>query len=219
MKLRPLLVLLLFVASAAILVWIYRTTTHDQPTAKDSPWTDILADLDACSRRKHVKAAQYDHFAHVSGDEGRPGAANLFRAMAFSERLGELNCANAIIRLGGSYHPPMKVVVFHSTTADNLDRSIAYEERALAQMGGHDIRRAFEQGNRYAARVLIWASADDLRHIALMKAYRDHNTPREQASASGYLVCKTCGNLYSVDQHDLYCPFCLADHQTFVEFR
>lgn len=105
MKLRLGLILLLFAASAGILVWMYYAATREPRSPKGSPWAETLADLDACCRRKHVKSVQYDHFAGIAADEKRHTAERLFRAMAFSERLQENNCATAILHLGGHYTP------------------------------------------------------------------------------------------------------------------
>lgn len=140
MKLRLGLILLLFVASAGILVWLYYAATREPRSPKGSPWAETLADLDACCRRKHVKSVQYDHFADIAADEKRHTAERLFRAMAFSERLQENNCATAILRLGGHYTPPGKIVIFGGTTDGNIERSIAYERQAYAGHGGADIR-------------------------------------------------------------------------------
>ena len=111
MKVRPLLILLLFVVSTGILVWIYFAALRGQRAPHRRQWTETLADLDACCRQKHIKSKQYDHFAETARAEQRPGAEHLFRAMAFSARLHEYNCANAIVRLGGRYTPPEKVTV------------------------------------------------------------------------------------------------------------
>ena len=102
MKVRPLLILLLFVVSTGILVWIYFAALRGQRAPHRRQWTETLADLDACCRQKHIKSKQYDHFAETARAEQRPGAEQLFRAMAFSARLHEYNCANAIVRLGGN---------------------------------------------------------------------------------------------------------------------
>ena len=145
---------------------------------KAPPWAETLADLDACCRRKHVKSVQYDNFAAIAAGESRPDAERLFRAMAFSERLQEHNCAQAILRLGGSYTPPVRIVLFGGTTDDNLERSIGYERRNLGERHGAEIGRALRKGNRYAARMLIRASAADLRNAALMERCRSAGSDR-----------------------------------------
>ena len=168
MKVRPLLILLLFVVSTGILVWIYFAALRGQRAPHRRQWTETLADLDACCRQKHIKSKQYDHFAETARAEQRPGAEQLFRAMAFSARLHEYNCANAIVRLGGRYTPPEKVTVFRGTTDQNLQRSIDYERRTPDALHAGEIDRALAAGNRYAARVLIWSKAGDVRHLSLI---------------------------------------------------
>lgn len=218
MKLRPFLILLLFVVSAGILVWIYHTARHAPKETKASPWAETMSDLDACCRRKHVKSVQYEHFADIAEDESRPNTAQLFRAMALSERLQEHNCAEAITRLGGSYLPPVRVVVFRSTTEDNLRRSIDYERQTLRNRHGEEIDRAMNKGNRYAARALAWAAAGDLRHQALME-YTLYVFDHPDAQSPGYCVCPTCGNIYTENYLDPYCPFCLTAGREFIRFE
>ena len=176
MKLRLGLILLLFAASAGILAWMYYAATREPRSPKGSPWAETLADLDACCRRKHVKSVQYDHFAGIAADEERH------------------NCATAILHLGGHYTPPGKIIIFGGTTDGNLERSVAYERQAHAGRSGADIRRAMERGNRYAARILTWASAGDMRNIALLERCRQEG--RNAPDTGRFAVCPNCGNLY-----------------------
>lgn len=219
MKLRPLLILLLFVVSTGILVWIYYAATHRRTPAKANPWAETITDLDACCRRKHVKSVQYDRFAEIADNERHAEAARLFRAMAFSARLQENNCATAILRLGGKYAPPVKVLAFHGHTDDNLLRSIAYERNALDELQGRDVGRAMDTGNRYAARMLIWASAEDMKHIVLMEHCRVRHAAQvagEQLKPCYYLVCPICGNVYETGYCDRFCPYCLTGQAKFI---
>lgn len=188
MKGRPLLVLLLFAASAVILAGMYYAATREGTTTRQDKWAGVLSDLDACSRRKHVKSAQYDHFAGIARQERKHDAERLFRAMAHAERLQEYNCANAIVRLGGRYAPPERVTVFHGTTDDNLRRSIDFARRPPEGLHADDIERALQSGNRYAARVLIWARSGDMRHLALMETCRRRLAANRPAGAQGNIA-------------------------------
>lgn len=216
MKIRPLLVLLLFVVSAVVLVWIYYEGASREPRpSKKTVWRDTIQDLDACCRRKHLKSSRYDHFASVAEEERRQAAARLFRAIALADRLYEQNCAEAIVRLGGKYDPPAPQTLFHGTTDDNLRRSIADERRSLQEMNGSDAGRAMTQGNRYAARMLIRASAGDRRHAAFMVRTLAH----PEDTTSRYAVCPTCGNLYRTASCDAYCPICLTESGKFIRIE
>lgn len=213
MKVRPLLILLLFVVSTGILVWIYFAALRGQRAPHRRQWTETLADLDACCRHKHIKSRQYDHFAETARAEQRPGAEQLFRAMAFSARLHEYNCANAIVRLGGRYTPLEKVTVFRGTTDQNLQRSIDFERRTPDAPHAGEIDRALAAGNRYAARVLIWSKAGDVRHRALMARYI---ATGETGHEAGYRICPVCGNIYAAEYCDPFCPQCQTDGREFV---
>lgn len=164
MKGRPLLVLLLFAASAVILAGMYYAATREGTTTRQDKWAGVLSDLDACSRRKHVKSAQYDHFAGIAGKSGNTTPNGCSGPWPMPSDFRSTNCANAIVRLGGRYAPPERVTVFHGTTDDNLRRSIDFARRPPGGLHADDIERALQSGNRYAARVLIWARSGDMRH-------------------------------------------------------
>ena len=217
MKLRLVLILLLFAASAGILVWLYCAATRTPRVPQASPWSETLADLDACCRRKHVKSVQYDNFAAIAAGESRRDAERLFRAMAFSERLQENNCATAILHLGGHCTPPGKIIIFGGTTDGNLERSVAYERQALGERQGAEIDRAMRKGNRYAARILARAAASDRRNAALMEYCR--RIGRHHPDSCRFFVCPECGNLYAAEYRDYYCPFCLTGSERFVRFE
>ena len=212
MKRNLTLLVLLFAVSAGIFVWLLRATVAAVPKNRKAAWKELIADLDACGRRKHVKAMQYDHFADIAAAEKRHHAERLFRAMAFSEKLQEQNCAVAIRRLGGSYAPPRQVRLFGGPTESNLARSIDAERRSFGQRQVSQIRHAMERGNRYAARILIWASAADRQNIVLMEC-------GDKSEEGRFAVCPVCGNLYAAESLDPFCPFCLTDGAEFVRFE
>lgn len=218
MKVRPLLILLLFVVSTAVLAWIYYAATrkHDKRPAADSPYAETLVDLDACGRRKHAKSMQYEYFADIAHREHHEHQARLFHAMALSERVHEGKCAEAIVRLGGHYAPPVKVVVFRGTTDGNLERSISYDQRSLHTRCGKEVRRALSAGNRYAAQILARSDASDHQHIRLMKQSRMRLAPQDTVRT--YAVCPVCGCLCAIDHEPEFCPYCLTERGRFVRF-
>lgn len=218
MKVRPLLILLLFVVSTGILAWIYYVATHKHGTraAANPQQTETLADLDACGRRKHAKSMQYEYFANIAQIERQEHMARLFRAMALSERVHENICAQAIVRLGGHYEPPVRVVVFRGTTDGNLERSIDYERQSLHTRCGKEIHRAMTAGNRYAAQILARADAGDMQHVILLERCRDRRIPQDTIRC--YAVCPVCGNLIATDHEPDFCPYCLTERGRFVQF-
>lgn len=214
MNKRPplLLILLLFVASLGALGWLYNGKAFRPERGAKSSRHEISVDLEACGHHKHLKARQYDHFAAIAAAEGRHTTERLFRAIACSEHLQEQNCASAIRRLGGRYTPPGEVALFGGTTNGNLERCLAFERYRYGKRSDAEIRRAMSRGNRYAARILIWAAAADLREIDLLER-------QIEGEASGFAVCPVCGNLYASTHLDRYCPHCLTSGEQFVRFE
>lgn len=212
MKIRLLLILLLFVASVGVLVWLYDGKAFLPPKHARSTWHEITADLEACGHRKHLKARQYRHFAKIAAAEHQYPAERLFRAIACSEELQEQNLAAAIHRLGGSYTPPGDIALYGSSTAGNLERCIGIERCRFDRHSDAEIRRAMSRGNRYAARLQVWAAANDLRQIMLLESLGRN-------SASGFAVCPRCGNLYATTYLDRYCPHCLTAGEEFIRFE
>ena len=219
MKIRPLFILLLFALSAGVLAWMVYAATHssERQPPQDPRRADTLADLDACGRRKHAKSMQYEYFAEIAEREQMQHTARLFRAMALSERVHEGICAEAMLRLGGRYEPPVRVVVLRGTTDGNLERSIRSERQALVERCGRAIERALTAGNRYAAQVLARADAGDLQHVVLMEQNRQMQYPQD--STCCYAVCPVCGHLVCTDHGPDYCPFCLTEAQRFICFE
>ena len=219
MKIRPFFILLLFALSTGILGWICHVATRrtETPAPPDAQRAETLADLDACGRRKHVRAMQYAYFAEIAEDEALQHTARLFRAMALSERVHEGVCAEAIVRLGGRYEPPVRVVVLRGTTDGNLERSIRCEQQALDDRCGRAVQRALTAGHRYAAQVLARADAGDRQHVVLMEQLRQQPHPAD--SLCRYAVCPVCGNLVCTDHGVDFCPFCLTDRAHFIRFE
>lgn len=212
MKVRPILLMLLLAGMAGVLSWMYYAVTRPALRVRSHHGDEVVSDLDACGRRKRVKSAQYDYFAGIAEAEQHPVAAELFRAIALSERVQEQHCAYVIGKLGGHYRPPQRILLLRGTTASNLARGIVRDEGVGDTLYRERIDRHLRLGNRMAARALIWASAAELRQRLLLEACRDNRLTDEHH----YLVCPRCGNIYLHTACDRYCPHCLTDSRRFI---
>lgn len=212
MKTRPILVLLFFVGAVAVIGWMYYAISHPLHDAAPETVHDGLLDLDDCCRRKTIKAAQYDHFAHLAHKEQALSAATLFRALAHSERIQEANYATIIRQMGGTYHPPMRILLFQGSTVGNLRRSIDYERRSADSLFEARITHHRQDGYRRIAEALIRAAIIDFRHRQLLEA----QLSAPSGNPSTYAVCPTCGNIYTITACDPYCPHCQTEQRQFV---
>ena len=214
MKVRPILVLLLLAGSIMVIGWLYYAVTRPALTMQATSSSEVLAELVSCCREKHSHAVRYEHFARTAEEEQVGHAALLFRALALSERAQEGQVADAIVKLGGEYEPPKRIVLFRGTTPDNLRQSLHHKRRGNDSVHHARIARQLRRGNRLAARVLIWSAAADRRQAALIATHLASPEQRE-----GYLICPHCGNLYTESAADPYCPHCLTDSHRFVRVR
>jgi rubrerythrin len=212
MKTKPILVLLCFVGAVAVTGWMYYALRHPSHEATPTATHSGLHDLEDCCRRKTLKAAQYDHFAHLAHKEQALSTAILFRALAHSERIQEANCATIIRQLGGTYRPPMRILLFDGSTRGNLRRSIDYERRQSDSLFHTRIAFHRHHGYRRIAEALIRSAIIDFRHQQLLEAQLNASPE----CISTYAVCPACGNIYPMTACDPYCPHCQTEQQQFV---
>lgn len=180
-------------------------------------WQQSLSELDACTRRKHIEASRCDMCARRALEEKENGAAQLFRALARSERIHERNCLKAIRRLGGRYSPPPPITIPVGNTGENIDAAIDVRRECL-QNARRSIGRTLDENNRYAGRLLIHIAGGESHQLVLLEKCVPGDTGRS-GEKTGYAVCPTCGNIYTMEYCDPYCPFCLTDGRTFLRFE
>lgn len=210
MKMRlPVILFALLVAS--LLAWLIGSRKYPSKSSMPSRWALQVADLEELGSYGHIMASRYSRYADAAAAGHAADAERLFRALAHSEQVHEMNCADAVRRLGGFYRPPSHVVVLRGGTAANLARALE-EERTHYPFYRDAIDESFRAGNRYAARVLIRVAGGDMRHIELLECFIRH------PDHDGYAVCPLCGNVFRLSCCDYYCPFCLTPEREFVRF-
>lgn len=180
-------------------------------------WQQSLSELGSTARRKHIEAARCDVCTRRALEEKNPAAASLFRAIARSERIHERNCLKAIRRLGGRYTPPSPITIPVSTTEKNIQAAIEVRRQQLAA-AHRSISHTFDENNRYAGRLLIHIAGGDSHQLILLE--RCQSSPEAPGRIrTGYAVCPLCGNIYTSEYCDPYCPFCLTDSRDFLYFN
>lgn len=212
MKFRVPVLFVLFLCGG-LLAWLLAPERHEAKPAPAPYWAEQIDDLNKLGRHKHATAAEYTNFAATANAEQAAGEARLFRALARSEQVHEICCADAARRLGGHYTPPAKVVIFHSRTPANLTRALDEELQNYDYYRAGCIERAEAAGNRYAALTIIRIAGGDMQQIGLLDcAVRGHN-------GSDYAVCPLCGNIFRAERCPPYCPFCQSPEEQFIRFE
>ena len=176
--------------------------------------TISLRQLDAGALSSSEGAEQYGRAARQAADEGWIGAERLFRALSYSEQVHELRFVEAILQLGGEYRPPRSLYVRVKSTEENLREAMRPTRlrHSLERVEGID--RVIQEGNRYAARLLIRYAAADNRRLRILSSYRLVQEPEPQH----YLVCPRCGYLCEELFLDPFCPQCYLNSAYFKRF-
>ena len=142
-------------------------------------------------------------YAEKAEEEGYPGIAALFRAVAEAERVH----ATRNLQLLG------EVVV--KDTETNLRASFEREEKAGEVYYPRFIQEAEEEGERRAAVSFSHARDVEEEHAMLYKRALQHLVAETQPV---YYVCQVCGYIAEGEAPDR-CPVCNAPREQFKEVR
>jgi len=156
---------------------------------------------------------RYQAFAEKADKEGFPGAAGLFRALAFSEGVHADNHARALETLGG--RAVQSVLVYRvAETRANLKESLKVEKSESGTIYPAYLRQAAVDGNAQAVKSLEGAMASEGGHARLLtKVLRRAG---EWKTKLVILVCKACG--YTTDDLSVKaCPYCAHPRAEFAE--
>ncbi len=143
----------------------------------------------------------YLAFAVKAEQEGQPGIAALFRAVAEAETIH----AHAHLRILGGV----------KTTADNLQEAINGETHEFTDMYPAMIENAVKSGNEGARRTFHFANEVEKVHAKLFQAALEKLNKGESHSAE-YYVCKVCGHTVE-GEPDGPCPTCNANKSAFYK--
>ncbi len=210
-------------AVAIVLVFVSRQVimeSHKEPTEHEQ---SIIA-LDESNQIRSIKSRQYDHYAKLAAQSEHKAIATLFSALAHSERVISNNCTQAIELLGSKHSPPVNQELFMGSPIENIKKSISAERLFSTSHNSSLTAKAIDEGNRYAARILIWANGCDMSHIRLLENYltllNQEYIPHISVAIDklAYIVCPTCGNIYTDSSNIDYCHICLTHNGDFLLF-
>jgi rubrerythrin len=181
---------------------------EDPPTGN---WPDTLpdirstvGDLKIAYRSETVTRAKYAAFARRADSEEYKDVAQLFRAVAESERIHARNHAAVLNRLG--VKPAAGVYTkTPGTTGENLRDAVEGESRECDAMYPAMIQRAGAEEQADAVRSMLYALNAEKQHAALYEQALERLRPRPTGSA--YHVCPTCGATYA-NAAPPTCPTC-----------
>jgi rubrerythrin len=164
--------------------------------------------------KDHLKAAfagesqaymKYTIFGEQADKEGKPRIANLFRAIAYAEKVHASNHLKALGMVG--------------STANNLLAAKGGEDYEVDQMYPAFLAVAEMQSEKAAVRVMNYALEAEKIHSDMYAAAKAAVDAGEDISEVKAWVCPVCGFTVLGDDLPDRCPVCNALKKVFIEFN
>ncbi len=161
---------------------------------------------------------RYQVWAEKAGEDGFPGVATLFRAVAYAEQVHARNHFQALENAGGEFTVASGAAFGLDSTAENLARAIAGEKHEIEEMYPSFSLVAKDQQENEAVRAFHYAVEAEKTHADLFKDARK-SVERGSDFEMDYVdVCEVCG--YTVqDETPEYCPVCGEAGEDFRRFE
>lgn len=142
---------------------------------------------------------RYLAFAEKADEEGYPGVARLFRALAKAEMFHALSHLKAMRAVQG--------------TMDNLKTGLEGETYEFKNMYPPMVQDAVTENEIEARHSLEYAMSIEMIHAKFFKEFINDPHGHEDTV---YYVCPVCGNTVK-DKAPKKCPYCGVDAKDFVE--
>jgi rubrerythrin len=149
----------------------------------------------------HMK---YLAFADKADKEGKPNIANLFRAIAYAERVHAINHLKALGGIGN--------------TGDNLVAAKGGEDFEVDEMYAAYLPVAEMQGEKGAHRSMTFAIEAEKIHSTLYEAAKAAVDAGEDIAEAKVWICPVCGFTALGDDVPDRCPVCNVLKKMFCEF-
>lgn len=178
-------------------------------------WGDVTRrNLETAYNSETNARLRYEAFAAKAEEEGYPGLARTFRALAYSESVHAANHAAALSEMGVKIGPTDTRYVVKSTR-ENLAAAVKMEGRESAKVYPGYLIQAASDGNERAGASFKGALASERTHVKLLEKYMKEGA--DWARRLMVLVCRTCG--YTSEDAGLKtCPFCSHPREEFAEY-
>jgi rubrerythrin len=186
-------------------------------TACQKPFpVKTIENLKAGITGETTAAAKYDAFADKAVEEGFDTIARLFLAASRSESIHAANHLRVLEELGEQMVPVVPQFEVN-TTAMNLQAAIEGGDYEVSAMYPEFIAEANEEKVKKATKSFNWALDTEKKHQEFYKAALTAlNNHSENGVSYEYLVCPTCGNIYTNSNYDDKCAFCKTDSGEYI---
>ncbi|ACL70656.1 Rubrerythrin [Halothermothrix orenii H 168] len=160
---------------------------------------------------------RYIVWGNKAEDEGFPGVALLFRAIAYAEQVHAGNHFKALENIKGGHLVASGGEFGLGKTTENLEGAIAGERFEVEQMYPAYKLVAKDQGEKEAIRSFNYALEAEKIHAKLYEEARESVEQGQDYQVESVSICSICGYTETDGMPDK-CPICGAPRDKFKEF-
>ena len=177
-------------------------------------------DLQIAFNIEATNAGKYSKYAQAAIKEGLDTIAQLFEAVSKSESIHAANHGKVLEKFGGDTGSAEVASFDVKATAENLKTAIKGEIYDMQTNYPVFIRDAELEKIPEIARSFTWAWNGEKKHIIYLRMAQTTLNKGTQANLPYlWLVCPTCGNIYSSADVKAVCDFCLTKQEEFIGYR
>ncbi len=182
---------------------------------------ETIENLKNISADEGYAAKRYEAFSERAREEGLLNIANLFEALACSERVHTAKNLEILEEYGDSLIWCRDSMPLLGRTLDNLAATVRVKDSMAKTLFPVFAEAARRERAREAAKVLEWMGTVAERHViycqrALVKLGRDGS---DVNVINSWSVCPECGNLYYTTSLEENCALCLTPASLFFLFQ
>ena len=182
---------------------------------------ETIENLKNISADECYAAERYADFSEQAKEEGLQNIANLFEALACSERVHTQKNREILEEYGDSLVGRRDSVFLVGRTLDNLAVTVRVKDSMAKVLFPAVAEAARRERASEAARLLDWMGTVAERHViycqrALVKLGRDGS---DVNVINSWSVCPECGNLYYTTSLEENCALCLTPASLFSLFQ
>lgn len=178
-----------------------------------------LEDLRAAYNNESTVAEKYEKYALAAKNEGFDTIAQLFIAVAKSERIHAINHSKVIEKFGLESGIGVIGSFDVKSTSENLKEAIKSESFDMQTVYQGYIREAEREKAPEIARSFTWARNSEKKHLLYFsRASSIISKGNETNLPFVWYICSGCGNMYTIADVKDKCEFCLTRQEDFIGY-
>ena len=167
-----------------------------------------------------VSSAKFTKYALAARSDGLDTLSHLLVAIAQSDSIHAANHAKVLEKFGKDHETYEKADIAVKATPENL--KLVLKEKSFVMQSAYPgfIKRAEQEKIPQVATTLSWAYNVEKKQLQYLRmASTIISKGNEKKIPLGWLICPTCGDIYSLQDLKGKCEFCLTAQENFMGYK